>query len=93
VEDPCPAASILIVDDFAEWRAQVREMLEERPEWQIVAEACDGCKRFRERQELHPDLILLDIGMPVLSGIEAVNPHPANLTPIQDCVFESGERC
>ena len=67
----CQVASILIVDDIAEWRARVREILEEQSEWQIVGEACDGFQAVQKATELHPDLVLLDIGMPVLNGLDA----------------------
>jgi DNA-binding NarL/FixJ family response regulator len=65
--------SVLIVDDSAEWRTRVREILEEQPELQIVAEACDGSEGVRRAEELHPDLVLLDIGMPVVNGLVAAD--------------------
>ena len=67
----CPEASVLIVDDLAEWRARVRKILERQPALQIVAEACDGFQAIARAAELKPDLVLLDIGMPVLNGLEA----------------------
>ena len=66
-----PKASILIVDDFEEWRSQVRTILEVRPEWKIVAEACDRPEAVQKATELHPDIILLDLGLPTLNGIDA----------------------
>jgi DNA-binding NarL/FixJ family response regulator len=67
----CPAACILIADDVAEWRDRARRILEKQPEWRIVAEACDGAQAVERAEELSPDLVLLDIGMPVLNGLEA----------------------
>lgn len=67
----CPQTSILIVDDTAEWRAQVRSILGQRPELQVVAEACDGFQAVQIAAELNPDLVLLDVGMPVMNGIKA----------------------
>lgn len=61
---------ILVADDFAPWRLQAQALLQERPEWQLF-EACDGLEAVHKAVELHPDIILLDIGMPVLNGIEA----------------------
>jgi|SRR6516165_6460310 DNA-binding NarL/FixJ family response regulator len=62
---------ILVVDDFAEWRGRVRSMLQAQPEWQVIGEACDGLEAVQRTQELHPDIVVLDIGMPKLGGIEA----------------------
>ena len=46
-------------------------MLQSRPDLKIIAEAEDGLEAVRKAEELKPDLILLDIGMPYLNGIEA----------------------
>lgn len=62
---------ILVADDFAEWRVRVRSMLQTRPEWRVIGEACDGLEAVRRTTELRPDIVLLDIGMPILDGIEA----------------------
>ena len=62
---------ILVADDFVEWRLRVRSMLHSRPQLQIVGEACNGLQAVQRAAELHPDIVLMDIGMPVLNGIEA----------------------
>jgi DNA-binding NarL/FixJ family response regulator len=62
---------ILIADDFRGWRLQNRLLLQARPEWQVIAEASDGLEAVQKAEELKPDLILLDIGLPKLNGIEA----------------------
>lgn len=62
---------ILIADDYPEWRAQIRKILSSRPEWEIVAEARDGQDAFEKAVQLRPDLVLLDIAMPVLNGLQA----------------------
>jgi len=64
-------ARILIVDDSPGWRARVREILAAHPEWEIISEAADGQEAVREARELQPDIVVLDIGMPRLNGIEA----------------------
>lgn len=62
---------ILLVDDFAPWRDQLRSVLSTYPQWNIVGEACDGQEAIEKASEMQPDIILLDIGMPCLNGIEA----------------------
>ena len=62
---------ILLVDDHAPWRQQVHSILRKQPELCIVAEVADGLKAVQKAQELQPDLILLDIGLPNLNGLEA----------------------
>jgi len=52
-------------------RQGLRKILEERPEWEIVAEAGDGRTAVRQTAALEPDVAVLDIGMPLLNGIEA----------------------
>lgn len=64
-------ARILIVDDSPGWRARVREILAAHPEWEIISEASDGQEAVREARELQPDIVVLDIAMPRLNGIEA----------------------
>ena len=62
---------LLIADDSRAWRARVRDLLQSRPDWEIVAEADDGQQAVLKTVELHPDVVILDIGMPLMSGIEA----------------------
>ena len=62
---------IVVIDDYEGWRRFVISTLEERPEFQIVGEAADGIEGVQKVQELQPDLIVLDIGLPKLTGIEA----------------------
>ena len=62
---------ILVVDDFEPFRRFVCTILRAKPEWQIVAESADGLDGVQKAKELEPDVILLDIGLPTLNGIEA----------------------
>lgn len=64
-------ATLLLVDDFPAWRSCVREMLEPYLEWEIIAEAWDGEQAVQKATDLQPDIILLDLGLPKLNGIEA----------------------
>jgi len=62
---------VLVVDDYEPWRRYIRSTLKEQLELQIIGEAADGLEAVQTAQELQPDLILLDIGLPTLNGIEA----------------------
>ena len=66
-----PAIRVLVVDDFEPFRRFVCSTLGKLPHLQIVDEASDGLKAVRDAKELQPDLILLDIGLETLNGIEA----------------------
>jgi DNA-binding NarL/FixJ family response regulator len=62
---------ILLVDDYAPWRRFVRLTLRMQDKLEIVGEVGDGMEAVVQAQELQPDLIVLDIGLPTLNGIEA----------------------
>jgi len=65
------SARILLVDDYEPWRRFVRSILEPQEQWQIVGEAADGLVAIQKARKLKPDVVLLDIGLPNLNGIEA----------------------
>jgi len=60
-----------VVEDFEPFQRVIRSMLQERPELQVIGEVSDGLEAVQKAEELQPDLILLDIGLPTLNGIEA----------------------
>lgn len=62
---------ILVVDDFHAWRVIVRSILERIPSFRVVGEASDGLEAINKAAILVPDVVLLDVGMPRLNGIEA----------------------
>jgi DNA-binding NarL/FixJ family response regulator len=64
-------AKIVVIDDYEVWRRFISSELEQRPEFRIVGEAADGLEAVQKVQELQPDLIVLDIGLPKLNGLEA----------------------
>ena len=62
---------ILLADDHTLVRQGLRRILEEQPDWQVVAETGNGLEAVRLTAELQPDIVILDIGMPQLNGLEA----------------------
>ena len=64
------ALRILLADDHTVVRQGLRKVLEERPEWQVVAEAGDGREAVRLAEEFKPDVAVVDVAMPLLNGIE-----------------------
>lgn len=81
---------VLVVEDYGPFRRFVRSTLAERPALQIVGEVADGLEAVLKAEELQPDLILLDIGLPSLNGMEAAR-RIAKLAPESKIVFLSQE--
>jgi DNA-binding NarL/FixJ family response regulator len=68
-ESPTPVR-ILLVDDYQPWRQSLRSVLSQHQKFHVVGEVGDGEEAVKIAQELRPDLILLDIALPKLDGIE-----------------------
>jgi len=81
---------ILLVDDYEPFRRYVRSLLMKRAEWVVLSEVSDGLEAVQKAEELQPDLILLDIGLPTLSGIEAAR-RIRKLSPGSRILFVSQE--
>ena len=62
---------VFIADDHAVVRSGVRRLVEEHPGWEVCGEASDGREAVDKATALQPDIVLLDIGMPSLNGIDA----------------------
>jgi len=62
---------ILVVEDFAPFRRFITSTVEKQPSLQVICEVADGLEALQKAEELKPDLILLDLGLPTLNGIEA----------------------
>lgn len=62
---------ILIADDHALVREGTRRILEAEPDIEVVGEAADGAEAIALAEELAPDVVVIDIGMPVINGVEA----------------------
>jgi len=80
---------VLLVEDFEPFRRFIWTTLQ-KTELQIIAEVSDGLEAVRKAQELQPDLILLDIGLPGLNGIEAAR-RIRTLSPQSRILFVSQE--
>jgi two-component system response regulator NreC len=63
---------ILIADDHTLVRAGLRKILEAQPGWEVIAEAGDGREAVQQALQLKPDVVILDLAMPRLNGVEAV---------------------
>ena len=62
---------ILLADDHEVVRKGLRALLEAQPRWKVIAEATDGREAVEKSQTMHPDVAIVDIGMPSLNGLEA----------------------
>ena len=85
-----PLVRILLVEDFEPFRRFIRSQLQPRLDLEVIAEASDGLEAVHVAEQLQPDLILLDIGLPKLNGIEAAR-RIRKLCPETKIVFLSQE--
>jgi DNA-binding NarL/FixJ family response regulator len=81
---------VLFVEDFVPFRKLICSTLVERPDLQIVGEASDGLEAVQKAVELKPDLVLMDIGLPSLNGIEAAR-RIREIVPEAKIIFLSQE--
>lgn len=81
---------VLVVDDFEPFRSFVCSELKKKAELEVICEVADGLAAVQKAEELKPDLILLDISLPSLNGIEAGR-QIRQLTPNARILFLSQE--
>lgn len=83
---------ILLVDDFVPWHAAVKSLLKVNPALQVIYTATDGLEAIGKAQQFQPDLVLLDIGLPGVNGIEAAA-HILRVSPGSKIIFLSDNDC
>jgi DNA-binding NarL/FixJ family response regulator len=82
---------ILIVEDIGFWREAISNMLRNEPSFEIVCEVADGLKAVLMAEQLQPTVVLLDIGLPLLNGMDAAG-WIRKLAPRAGIVFLSEQR-
>jgi len=82
---------ILIVDDDQGFRVFIRRVLEREEEWRIVGEALDGEEAVRKTQKFQPDLVLMDMDLPGINGLEATRRVKAAFPRIVVIMFSAWE--
>jgi DNA-binding NarL/FixJ family response regulator len=63
--------SILVADDSEQVRRYVSKLLRSNPDFEVCAEAVNGVDAVAKAKKFHPDLVILDLGMPLMNGLEA----------------------
>jgi len=82
--------TVLVIDDFEPFRRLVCSLLEGRTEFRIIDQASDGLQAIEKAEEQQPDLILLDIGLPILNGITVAR-RVRTLAPASKILFLTQE--
>jgi len=82
---------VLVVDDYEPWHGFVSTTLRKEPELEIIGRVVDGLEAVQQAQQLQPELILLDIGLPTLNGIEAAR-QIRQVSPKSKILFISENR-
>ncbi len=84
------AVRVMVVEDFQLFRGFVCSKLQQQSKLRVIREVSDGLEAVQKAEELKPDLILIDIGLPTLNGIEAAR-LILGLVPESKIIFLSQE--
>lgn len=79
---------ILVVDDEKSVRSALGMLLRTQPGWEVVGEAADGAEAIGKAEELKPDVVILDVSMPKMGGLEAAA-HIKKVTPQSEVLMFS----
>lgn len=83
---------VLVVDDCEPFRQRICRILREKLDVRMIREAGDGLAAIEQAEKWQPDLIVLDIGLPKLNGLEAAT-RIITLSPLSKILFMSQESC
>jgi DNA-binding NarL/FixJ family response regulator len=90
-ETPVRVYSVVVADDAAGIRALIRTLLSLEPDFDVVGQASDGAEAVELVSKRRPDLVVIDVSMPVMSGVEAVKAI-REVSPATRVAVLSGER-
>jgi DNA-binding NarL/FixJ family response regulator len=83
---------VLLADDNARFRGVLRRLLERDPEIVVVAEAGDGAEALELAENVRPDVVLMDVSMPGLDGLEATYALKAQLPDVTVLMLSVGDK-
>ena len=80
-------ARILIADDHAMMRKGLRAVIEAHPGWSVCAESCTGLEALEQTTQEKPDMVVLDVSMPGLNGLEAAHRISKSMPKVRILLF------
>ena len=83
-------ARILIADDHPIFRDGLKRLLESERDFRVIGEACDGIEAVNLARKLHPEILLLDLAMPRLAGLEALRELSTDALPVRVILLTAG---
>lgn len=83
---------VLLADDNARFRGVLRRLLERDPDIVVVAEASDGAEALDLAEDMRPDVVLMDVSMPGLDGLEATYALKAQLPDVTVLMLSVGDK-